>query len=136
MEQILIITGAAIFGLLGLAHLLMTFFTHNFDAFDSDVTEAMKGTSPVLTKETSMWNAWIGFNASHSLGAIIVAAVYIPLAAFDMAVISQNIYYSILLAVISLSYLVLAFRYWFKVPFLGIAIATVCILGSLASRLT
>ena len=136
MEQLLIITGASIYGLLGFAHLLFTFFTNKFDAFNSDVTESMKGTTPVLTKETTMWEAWVGFNASHSLGAILIAAVYIPLAAFNMDVISENIYYSILLVIISLAYLGLAHRYWFKVPLLGIAVATACFLGSISAKIT
>ena len=136
MEQLLIITGASIYGLLGFAHLLFTFFTNKFDAFNSDVTESMKGTTPVLTKETTMWEAWVGFNASHSLGAILIAAVYIPLATFNMDVISENIYYSILLVIISLAYLGLAHRYWFKVPLLGIAVATACFLGSISAKIT
>mgnify|MGYP001154539958 CR=1 FL=1 len=135
MEQLLIVIGASIFGLLGLAHLIFTFFTDKFNAFNSDVTESMKGTSPVLTKETTMWDAWVGFNASHSLGAIIIAAVYIPLAVFNMSVISQNIYYSALLVVISLAYLGLAYKYWFKVPLLGIAAATTCFLGSIVAKI-
>ena len=79
MEQTLIIVGALVFGVLGAIHLVYTFFTSKFDAFDASVTEAMKTTSPVLTKETSLWNAWIGFNASHSLGAMLVAGIYVPI---------------------------------------------------------
>jgi dienelactone hydrolase len=40
----------------------------------------MNSTSPVLRKETTIWRAWVGFNASHSLGTIILSAIYIPLA--------------------------------------------------------
>jgi hypothetical protein len=36
----------------------------------------MKQTSPVLTGETSMWDAWVGFNTSYSLGAMLFAADY------------------------------------------------------------
>ena len=66
IEQVLLIAGASIFGVLGTLHLIFTFFTNKFDAYDSSVTEAMKNTSPVLTKDTTVWDAWIGFNASHS----------------------------------------------------------------------
>lgn len=75
MAQILLIMGASIFGILGVIHLMYTFFTNKFEAHDSSVTEAMKKTSPALTKETTVWDAWIGFNASHSLGAMLVGAV-------------------------------------------------------------
>lgn len=123
-EQILLIVGGAIFGVLGTLHLVYTFFSNNFNALDQSVTQAMKGTSPVLTKETTMWDAWVGFNASHSLGAMLVAAFYIPLALTNMDVIRETGWFSILPVVIGLSYLALAKRYWFKVPYTGIFIAT------------
>ena len=126
ISQGLIILGAAIFGLLGTVHLLYTFFTNKFDARDDQVTAAMKNTSPVLTNETSVWKAWIGFNASHSLGAILVAAVYIPLAVGHMGLIVGSLWFSMLPVVVGFSYLALARRYWFKIPFTGVLISTVC----------
>ena len=126
LEQILIIIGAAIFGLLGVVHLLYTFFTPKFNAHNPDVTEAMKNTSPVLTKETTLWDAWIGFNASHSFGAIMVAAFFIPLAVFNFDVISQSLWFSTLPVMIACSYLILAKKYWFKIPFYGIMLSSIC----------
>ena len=67
LEQILIIVGASIFGILGLVHLIYTFYTNKFDARKSSVTDAMKKTSPVLTKETTIWDAWVGFNDVSTL---------------------------------------------------------------------
>jgi len=130
IEQILLIVGASIFGILGAIHLAYTFYSNKFNAFDPAVTKAMKRTSPVLTRETTIWNAWIGFNASHSLGAILVAAFYIPLALSNMELIQESAWFSFLPVIIGLSYLVLAKRYWFKIPFIGILISTVCFVGS------
>ena len=130
MAQILLIMGASIFGVLGTVHLLYTFFTNKFEAYDSTVTEAMKGTSPILTKETSVWNAWVGFNASHSLGAILVAAVYIPLTTSYFYIIQQSAWFSSLPVLIGLSYLILAKKYWFKIPFFGVLISTICFAGA------
>ena len=130
MEQFLLIFGASIFGVLGAIHLIYTFFTNKFEAYDSAVTEAMKGTSPILTKETSVWNAWLGFNASHSLGAMLVAAIYIPLSVSYFDVIQQSVWFSNLPVLIGLSYLVLAKKYWFKIPFIGVLISTVCFIGA------
>ena len=96
IEQAFLIVGAAIFGVLGFIHLLYTFFTNKFDAFDPVAAKAMRDTSPVLTKETTMWDAWIGFNARHSLGAILVAAFYIPLAFTNMEIIRESMWFSIL----------------------------------------
>ena len=126
LSSVLMIAGAGIFGLLGTVHLLYTFFTNKFDAYDDSVTEAMKSTSPVLTRETTIWKAWIGFNASHSLGAMLVAAIYIPLALQHMEVIAGSLWFSLLPMVIGFSYLALAWRYWFKIPFVGVLISTIC----------
>ncbi len=130
IEQTLLIIGAAIFGILGTAHLLFTFFTNKFNAFDKSVTKAMKSTSPVLTKETTMWNAWVGFNASHSLGAMLVAAFYVPLVITNMAFIRESIWFSILPVIVGVAYLLLAKKYWFKIPFIGILISTICFTGA------
>ncbi|GJM13461.1 MAG: hypothetical protein DHS20C12_18640 [Pseudohongiella sp.] len=126
IEQLLLITGATILGVLGSMHLLYTFASKKFDARDEAVTEAMKNASPVITRETTMWNAWIGFNASHSLGAILITAFYVPLALSHMQLIRESLWFSILPVLIGLSYLVLAKNYWFKIPFIGIAISTAC----------
>jgi hypothetical protein len=133
MAQILLIIGASIFGILGTVHLLYTFFTNKFEAHDSSVTEAMKGTSPILTKETSVWKAWVGFNASHSLGAMLVAAVYIPLTTTYFNIIQQSVWFSLLPVIVGLSYLVLAKKYWFRIPFIGVLISTVCFAGAAVS---
>jgi len=130
IEQILLIVGATIFGTLGTIHLVLTFFSNKFDAFDQNVTKAMKETSPILTKETTMWDAWIGFNASHSFGATLVTAFYVPLAITEMSIIRESEWFSILPAVVGLSYLALAKKYWFKIPFIGILISTACFIGA------
>ena len=64
----LLIAGCSIFAGLGVIHAVYTFTTNKFDARDAGLNEAMKRISPVPTKEISMWKAWVGFNASHSLG--------------------------------------------------------------------
>lgn len=133
MEKVLLVFGALIFGILGMIHLVYTFFTNKFHAIDASAMEAMKGTSPVLTKETTIWNAWIGFNASHSLGAMLFAAIYVPLTVHHFELIQHSVWFSLLPVIIGLSYLVLAKKYWFKIPFAGILIATVCFIGAAIS---
>ncbi len=126
MEQILISVGAAIFGFLGTVHLVYTFFTDKFEAYDSDVTKAMKNTTPILTKDTTMWNAWIGFNASHSLGAIVFGAIYLPMAVSHFHVVRESMWLLHLPVLVGVSYLALAKKYWFKIPFIGILVSTIC----------
>ena len=126
IEQILLIIGATIFGVLGALHLYYTFFTNMFMTRDRKVSEAMKATSPLLTNRTTMWNAWIGFNGSHSLGAIFIAVFYILLATTHMEIVRETKGFVLLTVLIGISYLVLAIKYWFRIPLIGILIATIC----------
>jgi hypothetical protein len=32
--------------------------------------------SPVISRETTMWRVWVGFNATHSFGLILFGALY------------------------------------------------------------
>jgi len=130
IEQILLIVGSGILGVLGIAHLIYTFFSNKFDAYDKNVTAAMKKTTLVLTKETTMWKAWIGFNASHSLGAILVPLFYIPLAANNISIIQDSLWLSTLPVLIGLSYFALAKKYWFKIPLIGISLVCGCFVGA------
>ena len=126
IEQILLIIGATIFGVLGALHLYYTFFTNMFMTRDRKVAEAMKATSPLLTNRTTMWDTWIGFNGSHSLGAIFIAIFYILLATTHMEVIRETKSFILLAVLIGASYLYLAIKYWFRIPLIGILIATIC----------
>jgi hypothetical protein len=133
LPQILIVLGAAVFGLLGAMHLFYTFFTNKFDARDPTASAAMKATSPVLTRRTSLWNAWIGFNASHSLGALLFAAIYLILASEHMLVLRDSPALAWLPVAGSAAYLVVARRYWFRSPLVGIAISGACFLAAAVS---
>ena len=126
LAQSLIVAGAMLFALLGVVHLIYTFFSNKFDARDASTTVAMKGTSPVLTRRTSMWKAWIGFNASHSLGILLFAAVYLVLAIGHMPLLRQSSALVWLPVVGSTTYVVLARQYWFRTPLIGAGIASAC----------
>jgi hypothetical protein len=130
IEQALILLGAGIYGLLATTHLIYTFFTDKFDARDPRVIEAMKATYPVLTRRTTMWNAWIGFNGSHSLGGMLLSAVYLLLGFRHMDLLRSSPSFLIVAVLFSLGYLVLAIRYWFRTPLAGIAMATACFLAA------
>ena len=86
----------------------------------------MKCTSPVLTKDTTMWKTWIGFNASHSLGAMFFGAIYILLAVRHEDVLRESWELMALAVLMALFYLYLAKKYWFRIPFIGILTGTVC----------
>ena len=131
IAQWLIIAGALVIGLLGFAHLVLTYSSNKFEAFDANVTQAMKATSPIITKNTTMWRAWIGFNVSHSLGALLFTGFYLPLSVWHFPLLSQHLWFLVLPLITSSAYLFLAYKYWFKAPLIGISIATMCFSSAL-----
>lgn len=72
-----------------------------------------------------MWKAWIGFNASHSYGALLFGAVYGYLALVHSAFLFQSWYLLSLGLLLLVGYAFLGKRYWFRIPFRGILVATV-----------
>jgi hypothetical protein len=119
----LIAASAAIVLLLGLAHLLFTFYGPKFMPRDRELQARLKEVSPVISRETTMWKAWIGFNASHSFGAILFGAVYGYLSLLHSAFLFSSAFLLGLGLLLLFGYLFLAKRYWFSVPFRGILLA-------------
>ena len=76
----LVAASAAIMLLLGLLHLLYTFYSPQLLPRDDALHTRMQEVSLVITRQTTMWKAWVGFNASHSYGLILFGTVdFIPL---------------------------------------------------------
>jgi hypothetical protein len=71
--RILMVLSASIILTLGAFHLLYTFRGPTLTPRDPTLQISMSQVSPVLTKETTMWRSWVGFNATHSMGLILLA---------------------------------------------------------------
>jgi hypothetical protein len=123
MPQILIAAAAAIILLLGLLHLAYTFFTRKLNPIDDELGTDMRKVSPRITSQTTMWKAWIGFNASHSLGVILFGAIYGYLSLFAWTLLVHSVFLIALGIAFFVSYLLLAKLYWFREPLVGIALA-------------
>lgn len=130
--QILITIAASIIFLLGLLHLIYTFFGPKLTPRDAQLQEHMKHVSPVISKETTMWKCWIGFNASHSLCAILFGLIYGYLAIWHADFLFASGILLLLGASLLISFVVLGRFYWFSIPFRGILIATLCYSAALA----
>jgi hypothetical protein len=121
-----------IYSVLGVLHVVFTLLDERnprrLAPDDPAVLAAMQNSTLRLSRgATTMWQAWISFNLTHSLAALmlgaacfIMAAVlrifaFPPLALFALAGVS---------ALISL----IGLRYWFGVPRAGSLVATVCLL--------
>ena len=121
----LIAGSAAIFMLLGLIHLVYTFNGSKLLPRDRDLRARMQEVSPVITRETTMWKAWVGFNASHSYSLILFGAVYGYLAVAHGEFLFQSVFLLALGLILLFGYVFLAQRYFFRIPLLGVLLATV-----------
>src|SRR5215475_5104445 len=121
----LIAGSAAIMWLLGCLHLLYTFRGPKLRPRDSDLLAKMMTVSPVISPETTMWRAWVGFNASHSFCLIFFGALYGYLAMRHGAFLFQSWFLLAFGLLLLLGYAVLSRLYWFNAPFRGVVLAAV-----------
>ncbi|MCB0279926.1 MAG: hypothetical protein KDD94_10505 [Calditrichaeota bacterium] len=111
-----------IISVLGAAHLYLTFFTDRFHS-SQETVEAMMKSVPKLTKQTTVWKAWVGFNASHSIGAIFFGFVNIYLLINYPQILREAIGIHLMNIFFFLSFIILAKFYWFKTPLNGLKIS-------------
>ncbi len=127
-----IAASAAILLLFGLLHLWYTVRVKPFTPRDAALEARMKEVAPIISRETTMWKAWIGFNASHSFGAIFFGFLYLYLALQHQLFLLGEPVLLLLGLLLLIGYNVLARVYWFSVPRRGIAVATLLYVAGLA----
>lgn len=124
LAPLCIAAGAFIILALGLMHLVLTFRGRKLHPREPSLKDSLMASNPVITSETTMWKAWIGFNASHSLGAILFGVIYGYLAVARPAFLVSDPFLLVAGLLFLVCYVVLGVRYWFSVPRRGIFIAT------------
>jgi hypothetical protein len=132
ISRLLLAASAAIILFLGSVHLAYTMFTQKFSPTDGQLEIAMKHTPVVISRQTTMWNAWIGFHFSHSIALILFGLMYGYLVICRWEVLHRSYFLAILGLLFLLAYVVLARVFWFKAPFLGVSMATVLYFAGLA----
>jgi len=132
VARILMVLSASMMFALGVAHLVYTFWGPKLTPRDPALQISMSQISPVISKQTTMWRAWVGFNVSHSMGAILFGLVF----GFLALAHGQLLFRSPFLLVVGLAmlggYAVLGKIYWFSAPFTGICISLACYVASIA----
>ena len=126
------LASATVVGLLGAVHLVLTFAGRRLQPTDPALCAAMQVSTLVMTRQTSVWRAWLGFNASHSLGMLLWAAVYGHLAWVAPDPLFKSAYLQGLGLVVLIAYGWLAWRYWFDVPQRGLLLALALYLTGLS----
>ena len=131
----LVAASATIILLLGVVHLLYTFYGPKLLPRDPELQARMQQVSPVITRRTTMWKAWVGFNASHSSGLILFGTVYGYLALAHSDFLFQSVFLLSLGLILLLGYVFLARRYFFHIPLWGVLLATFLYALALIARL-
>lgn len=132
LPRVLVAASSAIMVLLGALHLLYTFRGSNLAPRDPSLRTAMDTTHMVLTTETTVWRAWIGFNASHGICAALFGLVFGYLALVHPDLFFRSLYLQLLGLGVLVAFVVLARLYWFSVPLAGVGVALACYAAGLA----
>ena len=128
----LMVLNASIVFTLGVVHLVYTFWGTNLTPRDPALRISMSQISPVITRETTMWRCWIGFNASHSMGLILFGLVFGFLALLHGKLLFQSTFLLVVGLAMLCGFVVLGKLYFFSVPLVGISISLVCYVTSIA----
>jgi hypothetical protein len=136
VAQLLLTIGSSIFLVLGTVHGVLTFRDlakpRAFTPTDDAVRVAMQGARLALNPRANLWEAWLGFNFSHSLGLFIFGGGLLVLALSHFPVFAASRLLQGGAVVVAAAYLTLALRFWFWGPALGCGLALLCILAAVA----
>ena len=131
LAQSLLAASAAIILVLGVIHLAYTFTGTKLHPRDRALATGMQDSSLMISRETTMWKAWIGFNASHSFGAMLFGLVYGYLAIAQAAVLFASPFLLTVGGILLAGYVFLGKVYWFSVPYRGIVAAAALYVAAL-----
>ena len=136
LPSVLVFLSALVIAALGMAHLVYTFRGPKLEPRNPELLEAMKADSPGISAETTMWKAWVGFNASHSMAAILYGLVYGYLALAQSALLFGSAFLAAVGFAMLAGLFFLARNYWFSIPFRGIAFSLTCyVAGQIIARI-
>jgi len=134
MAQILLAIGGTIILVLGTLHGVLTLRDvakpRAFTPTDDAVRIAMQGTRLAFNPRANFWQAWLGFNLSHSLGIVLFGGGLLLLAWHHFPVFSASPLLQGVSVAVAAAYLAIALRFWFWGPALGAGLSLLCILAA------
>lgn len=123
-----VVGAAVIYGLLGVAHAVYTLHDilrrpRYFRPRNHELVADLRATTVALAPGgRDYWAASLGFHLSHSIGVLLLALLIL---------ISGNAglgWLLPLLVLVSAAYALIAWRFWFRIPFVGCVLATVLLI--------
>ena len=115
---------------MGSLHLRITFFSDKLFPRNKKLVNEMNGSPLILTKELTMWKSWIGFNATHSSGAIFIGVTNFYLAVNYFDLLRSDKFIAVFTILTIGFYAWVAKTYWFKIVLAGVLTAWVCFISS------
>lgn len=88
-----------------------------------DLISRMQSDKLRLTRETTVWRAWLGFNISHSIAVLFVGATYMYLALRYSELLTDDIIVRWAGPMLACVFVVLSKTFWFSRPFYGSLVA-------------
>ena len=134
MAQSLAAIGALLFIAMGAVHGAFTlrdvFDPKSFTPTDPNVREAMRGARLAFNPRANVWQAWLGFNLSHSLGLLVFGGALLAFSWGQFEVFANSLLLQAFTLLVAASYFVLSVRFWFWGPAVGTGAALLCLLAS------
>jgi hypothetical protein len=134
ISRYLFLTGALPFLVLGVMHAAFT--PHGtaeakpMSPRDAAFRDAMTRETVRLTRRVTLWQGWVGFNLSHSLGVILLGAVVVLIGRSAASFAAEAAVFLPLAVLVAATYLAIGALYWFKTPVVWIAVSGACFLLS------
>ena len=138
MVKLFIIIGSSVFVLIGLIHAAYTLqdldSPRRLTPRNAELLAAMQKATVALDPKINLWQAWLGFNFSHSLGLLMFGGAFLYLGIFYPSVFSESKVLQVCSVLIPAVYLVLSLKFWFVNPavFAGIALACFVLAAALS----
>lgn len=136
LSRYFFLAGALPFLVLGVAHAVVTPLAvtdlKGLSPSDAELPSAMARSRLRITKRTDMWLSWVGFNLSHSVGILAFGAFVLVIGASSVGFAQRAAVCVPLSVLVSVSYLCLAVKFWFRTPIIGCALSVGCFVTSWA----
>jgi hypothetical protein len=131
--QALVIGGLVFVGMAlvhGVVSTIDVFRPTQFTPGDDSVRLTMKSTTVrFLRARATMWDAWLGFNISHSLGMLVFGSVAVWLG-LNLEHVRVSSAVLALPVIIGFAYFFLSVRFWFHAPAIASGVATICFVAA------
>ena len=129
----LMAASAAILAAVGALHVYGTLFGADLSPRDWALEKRMREISPVVTDETTMWRAWIGFNVGFGLGAMTHGLVYGFLAIVHSRILFGSRFLLASGLLMTGGFTLLGRRYLFRIPTLCFCASLACFVASIVA---